>query len=288
MIYSIENNFLKVSANDFGAELMSIFLKENQEECLWQGNPDIWSGRSPILFPNIGKFLNDRFRYNEKEYEMPKHGFARHSEFTLKNISDSSMTFSLCSNDATKKCFPFDFELLITYSIDGHTLTCTGNVINRTKGEMYFSIGAHPAFNCQIGDTIEFEKDENLRTLRIDENAVLMDKTFCVETIDNKKLIITKDIFNFDALILHDLNSQSLTLESANKEIKFTFGKSPYLGIWAKPGAPYVCIEPWYGVNDQNTEKASIAQKLAINRLSENESFTCSWTAQFSKNHTES
>ena len=279
MIHSIENDFLKVSAKSFGAELQSVILKKNNKECLWQGNPEIWGGRSPILFPNIGRFLDDKFRYNEKEYEMPKHGFARHSEFTLKSFDKSSMTFSLCSSDETRKCFPFEFELLITYTIKYNSLTCTDTVINKTNGEMYFSIGAHPAFNCKIGDVIEFEKEENLRTLRIDENAVLMNKTFPVEMTNKNKITITKDIFNLDALILHNLNSQKLKIKSDDREIEFIFGKAPYLGIWAKPGAPYVCIEPWYGVNDQSDRKESIAQKLAINKLSKDETFECSWTA---------
>lgn len=161
MIYTIENEFLRVSAEDDGAQLSSVELKENGKEFLWQGDPSVWYGRAPVLFPIIGQLLDGKYRYSDREYEMPKHGFARHSVFAIKEQSEDSMTFSLASSDETRKCYPFEFELLIKYSVSGHTLRCTSTVINKTDGEMYFSIGAHPGFNCRIGDAIEFEKTKS-------------------------------------------------------------------------------------------------------------------------------
>lgn len=211
---------------------------------------------------------------------MPKHGFARHSVFAIQEQSEDSMTFSLASSDETRKCYPFEFELLIKYSVSGHTLRCTSTVINKTDGEMYFSIGAHPGFNCRIGDAIEFEKDENLRTMRIDSSSILMDETFPVELENGHTIRLTEHIFDKDALILEGLNSESLRLVSGDRTIKFTFGKAPYLGIWAKPNAPYVCLEPWYGVNDSCDKKDSIAKKRGIEKLEKGETFSFDWTAE--------
>lgn len=283
MIYTIENENIRVSAETQGAQLKSIFLKSSGTECLWQGNPDIWYGRAPILFPVIGQLLDGKYRYNTTEYEMPKHGFARRSEFAFKGADKNSMTFLLESNDETRKCYPFDFELLITYSVDGAAVKCTHTVINKTDGEMYFSIGAHPGFNCRIGDTIEFEKPEELQTMRIDKDSILTDTLYPVPLKNGRGLQITKDLFCLDALILHSLNSESLTLKTENRNIKFTFGSAPYLGIWAKPNAPYVCIEPWYGVNDSYDKKESIAQKTGINRLEKGERFAFEWTAEITE-----
>lgn len=144
MIYTIENEFLRVSAEDSGAELRSITLRKNGKEFLWQGDPSVWYGRAPVLFPVVGQLLDGKYSYNGREYELAKHGFARRSVFTFKEQRDDSMTFSLASSDATRKSYPFEFELLITYSVSGRTLTCTSTVINKTDGEMYFSVGAHP------------------------------------------------------------------------------------------------------------------------------------------------
>ena len=145
---------------------------------------------------------------------------------------------------------------------------------------MYFSIGAHPGFNCCIGDAIEFEKDENLRTMRIDSSSILMDETFPVELENGRTIRLTEHIFDKDALILEGLNSESLRLVSGDRTVKFTFGKAPYLGIWAKPNAPYVCIEPWYGINDSHEKKGSIAEKRGIEKLEKGETFSFDWTAE--------
>ncbi len=281
MTHTIENNLIRVTADEAGAELKSVFIKDSNTECLWQGNPDIWYGRAPVLFPIIGQLLDGKYRYNGQEYEMPKHGFARRSEFKIKNISDSKMTFSLTANEETKKSYPFDFELLIEYSICEKSVKCTHTVINKTDGEMYFSIGAHPGFNCKVGDCIEFEKPEELRTMRIDADSILIDETYPVELKNERELTITPDIFNLDALILHNLNSKSLKLKGQDTTLTFTFGDAPYLGIWAKPAAPYVCLEPWYGVNDNYEKKDSIAQKQGINKLEKDETFSFDWTAEF-------
>ena len=280
MIHTIENEYLRVSAEDDGAQLKSIVLKSSGKEFLWQGDPSVWYGRAPVLFPVIGQLLDSKYRYGGKEYEMPKHGFARHSVFSLKENGGESMTFSLTSSDKTRECYPFEFELLITYAVDGSSLRCTSTVINKTDGEMYFSIGAHPGFNCKIGDAIEFEKPEELRTLRIDKASILMDETFPVKLENSQTLRLTEHIFDEDALILKGLNSESLKLISGDRTIKFTFGKAPYLGIWAKPNAPYVCLEPWYGVNDSYDRKDSIAEKCGIMKLGCGETFAFDWVAE--------
>ena len=151
-------------------------------------------------------------------------------------------------------------------------------VINKTKGEMYFSVGAHPGFNCNVGDVIEFEQTETLATERIDkENLIIPEKFPFME--NEKSFVITKEIFEPDALILSDIKSEKLRIKGEN-EIEFTFGKCPFLGIWAKPGAPYVCIEPWYGVNDGRDVKSDISEKRGIERLGEGETFEFSWTAE--------
>ena len=278
MYYKIENEFLTCEIDDMGAQLHSLKLKENGKEYIWQGNPDIWYGQAPVLFPIIGQVIDDKFRYNGVEYTMPKHGLARKLLFSVKECAGAKAVFSLESDENTLKSYPFEFELLVAFELCGKSLVNTMTVINKTKGGMYFSIGAHPGFNCNIGDVIEFELPETLETERIDSDNLIIPEKFPV--IENSREIqITKDIFSKDALILSGIKSKKLRIKGEN-EIEFTFGDCPFLGIWAKPGAPYVCLEPWYGVNDGREVKNDISEKRGLQHLNDGESFAFSWTAE--------
>ena len=171
-------------------------------------------------------------------------------------------------------------EVLIekfTLFVVDHTVT------NISDSVMYYSFGAHPAFNCEIGDYLEFNKDTVLTTERIDHDSILIEEKFPVDMNDNK-VIITKDIFNDDALILSNYNSDIVTLKSNNhnRQIKFNF-KSPLLGVWAKPGAPYVCIEPWWGVNDNYDKKDDLSQKRDIMALEPSKSEKFSWSVEITE-----
>lgn len=278
MFYKIENEFFTCEIDDMGAQLHSLKSKENGTEYIWQGNPDIWYGQAPVLFPIIGQLINDKYFYNGVEYTMPKHGLARKLLFNVKECEGAKAVFSLKSDENTLKAYPFDFEYLVTFELKGKALVNTMTVVNKTDGEMYFSVGAHPAFNCKVGDIIEFEQAETLATERIDkENLIIPEKFPFIE--NSKEFEITKEIFEPDALILSDIKSEKLTIKGENT-VEFTFGKCPFLGIWAKPGAPYVCIEPWYGVNDGREIKADISEKRGIQRLDKGETFEFSWTAE--------
>ncbi len=285
MIHSIENEHLKLSVKSFGCEITSIKSKNTEYEFMWQGNPQIWSGQAPILFPIIGRLIDDKYIFDGKEYTMEKHGFARRNEWEFITGDKNSMTFRLTDNENTRTMYPFSFELRVTFTLDENTLKVKHEVENKTDGTMYFSLGAHPAFNCEIGDKLTFSKNEELKTEKIDlVRSLRLPGKFSFPQ-DNGTITITKDIFNEDALILSSFESDSLTLHSDNnsRKIKFTFGNAPYLGIWAKPGASYVCIEPWYGVNDSLEKKDAFSKKDAINALGKNETFIFEWTAKFSE-----
>lgn len=278
MYYKIENEFLTCEIDDMGAQLHSLKLKENGKEYIWQGNPEIWYGQAPILFPIIGQLIDDKYRYNGVEYTMPKHGLARKLPFNLKECKGAKAVFSLESDEKTLKSYPFDFELLVSFELQEKALVNTMTVVNKTDGEMYFSIGAHPAFNCKVGDIIEFELPETLTTERIDSDNLLLSEKFPL--IENsREIVITEEIFKNDALILSGIKSKKLIIKGEN-EIKFTFGDCPVLGIWAKPGAPYVCIEPWYGINDDRSVKDDISNKREIRRLDKGQTFEFVWSAE--------
>ena len=285
MTHYIENSYLKVGVKEFGAELTSIVSKKSGYEFLWQGNPDIWSGQSPILFPIIGRLIDDSYALDGTAYSMQKHGFARKLPWKLLSATDDEMSFILSESEETLKCYPYSFDLIVTFTLKENKLFVNHKLINKNKKDMYFSLGAHPAFNCAIGDKLIFDENETLDTIKIDlEQSLRLPETAPLLR-NEKEIVITKDIFNEDALIFEGVKSKHISLISQNTERKIVFdlGTSPYLGIWAKPGAPYVCIEPWFGVNDSKEKKADFSEKDAIQKISPESAFVFTWNAEFSE-----
>lgn len=284
MNHSIENEKFKITVKEHGCELSSIYSKENNTEFLWQGDKSIWYGQSPILFPIVGRLIDDSYTLNGKVYSMPKHGFARNLQWEVVKKSSTSITFALYDSEETRKIYPFSFEFFVTYSISQNKLTAHYEIHNKGTDTMYFSFGAHPAFNCNIGDDLVFEKNETLDAMKIDlEKSLVLPNTYPVLKNENT-LKITNDIFKEDALIFKAPKSQFVKLKSKNHLVKFTYNTVPYLGIWAKPGAPYVCIEPWFGLNDLSGCKKDFNLKEGINALNSNETFSYFWCAEFSAN----
>ncbi len=284
MIHYIENDYLRVGVKEYGCELTSIYSKGADFEYLWQGDENIWYGQAPILFPIVGRLIDDKYTYGGKVYEMPKHGFARKTNWECLSNSGSTMLWRLSHSEDTLKMYPFEFELLVEYTLEGKCLCVKHTVNNLTDGVMYFSLGAHPAFNCRIGDRLIFSEKETLSKIKIDlEKSLRLPETFPMLS-DEREIVITEDIFCEDALIFEGVRSESISLESTalGKSIDFTLGGAPYLGIWAKPGAPYVCIEPWYGVNDGQVPVGDFSQKEGINPIEKSGSFDFTWKAEFS------
>ncbi len=285
MDFQITNGSISVGVKKYGAELSSFKSLDSGVEYLWQGNPDIWYGQSPILFPIVGTLLNNKYYVDGKEYELHRHGIARKRDFELKEQGENYFVLTQKYNEDTLKVYPFKYVFDIEYKIEGKALTVTHTIKNEDDGDMYFSVGAHPGFNCEIGDVLEFECDEsNASNEMINEDAVLIDKKFPVP-IENKIFTITQNIFDKDAHVLTDLASKKCTLKGKNRkgEIIFNFGDCPALGLWAKPGAPYVCIEPWYGINDSTEKTDDFSQKRLIQKITNGEEFKFSWSAEISE-----
>lgn len=281
MLFTAENEYVSISVKQMGAELSSFKSKETGIEYLWQGNPDVWAGQSPILFPIVGQVYENKFRVDGKEYEMLRHGIARRRNFELKEQGEGYIILTQSWNEDSLKQYPFKYIYDIEFRLDGKKLTVTSTIKNDDNRLIYFSIGAHPGFNCKIGDWLEFEKNETLKCEKITPDAML-DGKFYPTLTDSKRFDITADVFIDDAHILSGFKSDTVYLKSDFRPqiIKFNFGKAPYLGLWAKPGAEYVCIEPWYGLNDAPVYKEDFSQKRDIQKISTDEEFVFPWSAE--------
>lgn len=268
----IENDILRVKAKLVGAELVSIFDKRDNTEHLWQGNLAYWAAHTPILFPIVGRCNNDTLSFNGKKYKMEKHGFARRNEFHLIAQTEDSMCFELCSNEHLKQMYPFDFSFRITYSLHAHALLTTYTIENRSNTEMPFAIGGHPAFAVPFFEgevyedyAIEFPNDDSLIRHHINTEGLFDGRMSKVECLSNR-IALHPNLFIEDALIFKDLHSKEVSIVSHKhkKRLQLNFEGFPYLGIWAKPGADYVCLEPWIGCADADGFQYDFTEKEKV------------------------
>jgi galactose mutarotase-like enzyme len=257
-----------------GAELCS--LKNNTKtEFIWEGNPEFWGKHSPILFPIVGTLKNNSFFYDNQEYKLTRHGFAREMEFELVEKGNNYATFSLKSSLETLILYPFKFELQITYRLEEMVLSIEYKVLNKSETRIPFSIGAHPAF-ALVGNfenySIEFEQEEPLKYFAL-ENDLISNKTKKLAT-SNRQVSLNYSLFENDALVFKSIVSKSLAILKDSKPIlKINFEDFPSLGIWTKKNASFICIEPWFGYSDTETNFGNILEKEGILVLEYNETF---------------
>lgn len=282
----LSNNFLRIKAKTKGAELSSIFDLRDNTEHLWQANPAFWNSHAPVLFPKIGESVNGEIFFSGKKYKMPKHGLARHLDFVAEKKSKTEVVFTLRSDEETLTQYPFRFCFEISYVLEENNLRNIYIVTNEDEKPMPFIIGGHPAFAVPFFSDerledyfLEFDKTETISRHLIDENGLFNGVTERV--LNNEKIIpLTKELFNRDALIFKEHLSRKIFICSKNHNKKLTveFADFPYLGIWAKPGAPYVCIEPWIGCAENSGKEIDFSEKEHCITLQPGQKFSCEFS----------
>jgi galactose mutarotase-like enzyme len=281
----LENDYIKITTKSEGAELTSIYLKEDQINYLWNANPDFWARHAPVLFPIVGKLVNNQYKINKVNYELSQHGFARDMNFTLLELHNDEVIYELNSNEETMSKFPFRFSLNIKYKIEGQAVYTTYEVINKDTVSMPFSIGAHPAFNIPLLANesfedyyLEFEDEERLETIKL-EGAYRNGKRVLLSE-STKVLNLSRELFKDDALIFEKLKNNSISIRSTNhkKYIKVKFEGFPYVGIWTTQTAPFICIEPWFGIADEHGDVKEMKDRLGVITLEPNQSFKCTFS----------
>jgi len=285
-MHSIKNNFLQVSVKEIGAELCSIKSIKSSKEYVWQANPDVWNSHAPNLFPVIGCLKDGGFLYKAKEYKCPKHGFFRNNKnVSLVEKTENSFTFRLSYSEESLKIYPFKFEFKIKYILEGSKVFVEHTIINHGDEPMLFSLGGHPGFNCPMNDDenytdyyLEFEEPETAQTWRVLPDGLIGKET--VPVFDEPKIInLNPHLFDDDALIFKNLNSSKVSLRSRKSKqvLSMSFKDFPYLGIWAKPNAEYVCIEPWIGIADSTDTDRNFETKEGLISLDVNQTTVASY-----------
>lgn len=276
----IKDKNYSVSILHFGAELES-FTKDNTNY-IWSVDEQFWNKTSPVLFPIVGGLKNNSYEIDGNEYELPRHGFARNFNFKVMDTTENSVTFSLKENETTLQVYPFEFELQLKYVLNENKLTLIYSVENNSKNIMSFNIGAHPAFSISsnINEySLHFNKEEKLLSHQL-ENDLFNGKTIEIES-ENQQLVLNYSLFEKDALVFKNIESKEIELHFNNKPyIKISFSDFKHLGIWTKPNAPFLCIEPWMGYADKSNSNGKLFEKESIQTINPNEKLSCEFSIE--------
>ena len=282
----IENDFIRVRIRSKGAELYSVFNKKTALEYMWSGDPFHWAKTSPVLFPVVGALKANSYHYDNKEFILPRHGFARDHLFELESQSWERVSFILRDNEDTRNQFPFPFLLRIVYQLNNALLTVSYEVINKGDAIMYFSLGAHPAFKVPLLEEssyedyyLEFNSTEEAPCFRLSPEGLIKNETYSV-LHQVSKLPLKKSLFYQDALVFKNLKSDCISLKSIRHShgLDFSFAGFPYFGLWAAKDADFICLEPWSGIADRVDHNQQLMDKEGIQELKPGLMWSRNWS----------
>ena len=257
MEYTIENEYLKLTVTTWGAQVKSVVRKCDGVEHIWQADKAVWGYHAPILFPHAGKVVDGTIEAKGGSYASGQHGFARLMEHELVAMTEDCLVMELRSSDETLEKFPYEFNLVSTFTLENDTLHHTLTVENWDEEELPFGIGYHPAFTVPFDDKHEATDYE----LRFSE----MESPLCVNCLptglvqDNhywlgsniKSIPVDEHLFDNDSHCMVNIKSKTLGLyeKGTGRGVVCNIEEFPYCLIWSKPGQPrFVCIEPWHSL----------------------------------------
>lgn len=285
-MYQLSNEQLRVSISPMGAELQSIVHTTTRLEYMWSGDATFWGKKSPVLFPIVGGLKNGNYTFDGISYAMGRHGFARERVFEVTEQTNASITFSLSSDEASIKVYPFLFRFSIQYSLEANSVRVSYRVENIGNSPMYFSVGAHPAFAVPLveGDSfedyyLEFNQQEITGIWPLSPEGLLKEASTPFFS-NNNRIPLSKPLFYGDALVFKRLQSDCISIRS-NKHshgLSLSYSDFPFMGIWSAKDANFVCIEPWCGIADSVVASGNLQEKEGIHTLEEHQLFERSWS----------
>lgn len=287
-MHTLTNGTLTINVKEHGAELSSI--RKGEVEYLWQADPAFWGRHSPVLFPIVGSVWEAKYRVGDKEFSLGQHGFARDMKFTLLSKTENGIAFRLESTEETLAKYPWPFVLDIEYKLHDNNVDVIWKVTNPGAEEMFFQIGAHPAFYYPDYDVekmergyLSFDKNEGLECIRIKGKGCVDAQTkHPLEVPADGLFPLAKDTFDvIDTIMMQDSQIGKTTLHRTDKSpwLSVTFD-APVVGIWSPPtkNAPFICLEPWYGRCDTFEYAGDYRDKDWMNRLAPGQTFSTSYT----------
>ena len=266
----LSSSDLRVEINPLGAQL-SVLRDKSGHDLLWNGDPAVWAGRAPILFPIVGIVTGGRYRLGSQTYQLPRHGFARGKLFEVLEATPARARFRLEADADTLKVYPFQFQLDVSMSVDGPALSIVSTVRNLGKEDMPASIGYHPAFRWPLpcgaarqSHFIEFANEEVPWIRRLDSAGLVTAQQHPTPVVD-RRLLLDDSLFRDDVVIFDEPRSRSVIYGAdQGPRIRVGFPDARFLGLWTKPGAGFVCIEPWQGISDETGFAGDFREKWGV------------------------
>lgn len=284
-----------MTTTSYGGELISFKVdgieKIHQGEEVRDNNGKVyWNRHAPVLFPIVGKLKRGQTLINGKTFEMRQHGFARDMEFEPVTKLDNFHSYVLKSNKYTLARYPFDFELYNTYIQEDNKLITIYKVINVGNNNMPFAIGGHPGFKIDYDDLkrgnyyLEFAEEEDKAHFLYLVDGLVGTEYAKNKLIENKYIQLDEHTFDNDALIIKGIQNKKISLKNARTRktvLTMEYDGLPYLGIWSKPGAPFICLEPWTSTADRVNSRNVFVQKNDLIVLDPGQSFECKFSVEF-------
>lgn len=287
MLYTIQNGVMRVAIDSMGAQLMNI-TADDGTEYLWQGDPAIWQGRAPNLFPYVGRLTGDTYTLGGKEYQMTHHGFAKLSDFSVTEQREDAVTLAITDTPETRSMWPYAFSYSVSFSLSGATLTVTYRVENRDERTMHFGLGAHPGFNVPLEAGKSFTDYRLTFAQPCRPNLVELSPAYMISGQESpfpleegRVLRLRHDLFDDDAVILkHADRTVTLSAGEGTRGVTVSYPGMGYLGIWHKPHtqAPYVCLEPWVSLPSRQDVVEDLAQQSDLIWLEPGKVYENPWT----------
>ncbi len=290
MIYTIENDYLKVDVNDFGAELFSVYSKRTNTEYLWQGDQKHWKDRALNLFPFIGRMYEGKFLYKGQLYPARAHGLARYFPFVLEAQTKNSLVFLFTDNEETKKEYPFSFAFRVTFELNGYELTTRYEVTNTDDKTLICAFGGHPGVNVPFGKGafedyyLEFSKKTDAQRLFLDDSDCFMSgvsKPYPL--VDGTKIPLKHELFTHDAIILENTSSEvAVKSTKESRYVSMKYDDFKFIGFWQAPmdDTPYVCLEPWSALPALTGAVTDIEKKPHVTHVAAGEKASVSFTLE--------
>ena len=276
---TIENDAYRVGIREAGAELCSFQSKATGQEWIWQADPAVWGSSAPILFPIVGFLKDGKTRIGDQDYEISKHGVLRNRACEVIDHQADQVTVRFTSDEETLKIYPYAFEVDVCFSLEGSAVSVDYQIRNTGSDPMLFSLGSHPAIALDLETStltdysIQFEQPESLDLYGLDDTLLVQKRAGYLT--EETAIELTGSIFEDDALIFKDVRSRRVSLHHAQQGrlLEMYLRDAPHLAFWAKPGAPFVCIEPWFTYNDAPDSTGVFAEKPGVMTLGSEEMF---------------
>jgi galactose mutarotase-like enzyme len=267
---NLESARLAAKIDPLGAQL-SVLRDRAGRDLMWGGDPAYWAGRAPLLFPIVGALAGGSYRLGAQSFALPRHGFARVRLFELDSSDSRQAVFRLMADAATRQIYPFEFDLTVGFALNDSALVVTVHIHNHGDVPMPASFGFHPAFRWPLpfggeraSHFLEFPDDEPDSIRRLDGSGLLTPERHPTPVV-GRRLALADALFASDAVIFDKIRSRFVTYGAADgPRLRVSFPDTPYLGLWSKPRAEFICIEPWHGVADPQGYDGDFLSKPGI------------------------